>query len=206
MTVRWSPSDVSVLPPDRMGAGSPWDDIARRLSDAEKGHTGATVDLQPGGALVVRGAGQPATTVSALPSERMAGVNAGPIAGDVAVLRALDPANVEEWEPVMTTTIDGWKFRLSPNVAGAPTFAFLAFRSPTDGNAWRIAVLDPPMDNAFGHAPHMIRRPVGSAMIPVICGPGGAPARTLAEVRTHAAKWMVYTTRKRRGENPWFSL
>lgn len=198
---------TSTLPAMTMRAGSAWDDIARRLSDAEKGRDGgATVDLQPGGAIVVRGPGEVATTLSSLPNERMAALNRGPSPGDVEELRRLDPGNVEEWVPVSMTSLEGWKFRLRPDIDNALDYVFLAFRSPSDGNAWRISVLQPLMDDAFGHGPHMIRRPVGNVNIPVICGPGGAPAMTLAEVRTHAAKWMVYTARKHRGENPRFSL
>jgi hypothetical protein len=50
------------------------------------------------------------------------------------------------------------------------------------------------MDAEFGHDTHMIRTYVGWTEIPVICGPDGLPATDLAEVRTHAAKWMAYTS------------
>jgi hypothetical protein len=107
---------------------------------------------------------------------------------------------------VRTVHLSGWTFRLTPPFAGQRLFVFFAFRSPSDGNAFRIAVLDPDMDIQYGHAPHMISVHVGGRPIPVICGPGGRPARDLAEVRTHAAKWMAYTSARMSGRNPGFSL
>lgn len=130
----------------------------------------------------------------------------GPSPADVEILRSLDPGNTEHWTPVRTVHLSGWTFRLTPPFAGQRLFVFFAFRSPSDGNAFRIAVLEPDMDTEYGHAPHMISVHVGGRPIPVICGPGGRPARDLAEVRTHAAKWMAYTSARMSGRNPGFSL
>lgn len=130
----------------------------------------------------------------------------GPSAADVEILRRLDPGNAEDWTPVRTSHITGWTFRLTPPFASQRPFVFFAFRSPSDGNAFRIAVLEPGMDTEYGHAPHMISVHVGGRRIPVICGPKGSPARDLAEVRTHAAKWMAYTSARMSGRNPGFSL
>jgi hypothetical protein len=102
--------------------------------------------------------------------------------------------------------MSGWTFQLRPPFAGQQPFVFFTFRSPSDGNAFRIAVLEPDMDTEYGHAPHMIRVYVGNQQIPVICGPRGRPARHLPEVRTHAAKWMAYTSTRMAGRNPGFSL
>jgi hypothetical protein len=130
----------------------------------------------------------------------------GPSAADVEVLRRLDPGNAEDWTPVRTGRLTGWTFRLTPPFTGQRPFVFFAFRSPSDGNAFRIAVLDPDMDTEYGHAPHMVRIHVGGRPVPVICGPGGRPARDLAAVRAHAAKWMAYTSARIAGRNPGFSL
>lgn len=129
-----------------------------------------------------------------------------PAASDVELLRRLDPLRVEQWTPVGGDLIAGWAFRLEPPVPGQADFDFLAFRSPSEGNAYRIAVLDPDMDSEYGHSSHMMVTYIGRKRIPVICGPNGAPAETLADVRTHAAKWMAYTSRRLAGLNPGFSL
>jgi hypothetical protein len=130
----------------------------------------------------------------------------GPSTADIEILRRLDPGNTEDWVAVLTGRIRGWTFRLTSPFPGQQPFSFFAFRSPSDGNAFRIAVLEPDMDSEYGHAWHMIRAYVGGRPIPVICGPGGGPARDLAEVRTHAAKWMAYTSARMSGHNPGFSL
>lgn len=197
---------VSRLPEGRMAASS-WDEIAQTLRKVENGTArGSDVELRPGGTLVLTGRDGKAEPVSRLPQGRMAAANPGPTAADVETLRRLDPANVEEWAPVTSDLVAGWTFRLRPPFAGQATFVFFAFRSPSDGNAYRIAVLEPDMDNEFGHVPHMINAYVGGQRIPVICGPVGAPAANLAEVRTHAAKWMAYTSARIAGRSPGFSL
>jgi len=189
-------------------AATSWDEIAHALRSAEQGSPGGTdVELRPGGQLVLvyeehRLEAQP---LSRLPQDRMAATNAGPSSADVAVLRRLDPANMESWTPMETDLVSGWMFQMTPPVPGQAQFVFLAFRSPSDANAFRIAVLEPDMDAEFGHKPHMIRVHVGGRKIPVICGPEGRPARDLAEVRTHAAKWMAYTSRRIAGLDPGFS-
>ena len=198
---------VSRIPRGRMAAAS-WDEIAQALRNAEEGKSrGADVELHPGGELVLVFSeyGREAQPVSRLPQERMAAVNTGPSAEDVAILRRLDPGNTESWSPMQTGLIAGWTFRMTPPVPGQGQFVFLAFRSPSDGNAFRISVLHPDMDAEFGHLPHMIRTYVGGQRIPVICGPDGRPAADLAEVRTHAAKWMAYTSARMAGLNPRFS-
>ncbi len=197
---------VSRLPQGRMAASS-WDEIAQALRNAEEGRPGtADVELRPGGQLVLTDYGKDAQPLSRLPQDRMAAANSGPAEEDVAVLRRLDPGNAESWTPVLTDLIAGWTFRLTPPFPGQAKFVFFAFRSPSDGNAFRIAVLQPDMDAEFGHAPHMIRAHVGGQEIPVICGPDGSPAAGLAEVRAHAAKWMAYTSARMAGRNPRFSL
>jgi hypothetical protein len=136
----------------------------------------------------------------------MTAANRGPSLADVEVLQCLDPGNTEHWTPVCTEHLSGWTFWLTTPFAGQGPFVVFAFRSPSDGNAFRIAVLEPDMDIEYGHAPHMIRVHVGGRDIPVICGPKGRSARDLAEVRTHAAKWMAYTSARMSGRNPRFSL
>ena len=136
----------------------------------------------------------------------MPAANLGPSPADVEILRRLDPGNAEDWTPVFTARITGWTFRLMPPFSGQRPFVFFAFRCPSDGNAFRIAVLEPDMDTEYGHARHMISAYVGGRLIPVICGPGGRPATDLAMVRTHAAKWMAYTSARMAGRNPGFSL
>ena len=200
------PEPVSRIPQGRMAAAS-WDQIAQALRNAEEGRPGgADVELRPGGQLVLTDRGKDAQPVSRLPQDRMAAANTGPSQDDVDELRRLDPANTEQWSPVVTDQIAGWTFRLTPPILGQAQFVFFAFRSPSDGNAFRVAVLQPDMDAEFGHAPHMIRAHVGGKKIPVICGPDGRPAENLAQVRTHAAKWMAYTSRRMVGLNPGFSL
>jgi len=197
---------VSRIPRGRMAASS-WDEIAQALRNVEEGKPGwADVELRPGGQLLLAGPGKDAQPVSRLPRGRMAAANTAPAEADVAVLRRLDPGGAEQWSPVLTGLIAGWTFRLTPPFPGQGQFVFFAFRSPSDGNAYRIAVLRPDMDAEFGHIPHMIRAHVGGQKIPVICGPGGRPAAGLAAVRTHAAKWMAYTSARMAGRNPGFSL
>lgn len=200
------PDVVSVLPEGRMAAAS-WDQIAQTLRKVEEGKSGdADVQLRPGGTLVITGHDNPPQPVSRLPQGRMAAVNPGPSQGDVEVLRRLDPGNVEGWTPVLTDLVAGWTFRLTPPIPGQSQFVFFAFRSPSDRNAYRTAVLEPDMDRAYGHTPHMIHANVGGQRIPVICGPAGEPASDLAAVRTHAAKWMAYTSARLAGRDPGFSL
>lgn len=200
------PEPVSRIPQERMAAAS-WDQIAQALRSAEEGRPGgADVELRPGGHLVLTDRGKDVQPVSQLPQDRMAAASTGPSQADVNELRRLDPANTEQWSPVRTDLIAGWTFRLTPPIADQAQFVFFAFRSPSDGDAFRIAVLQPDMDAEFGHVPHMIRAYVGGKKIPVICGPGGRPAGDLAEVRTHAAKWMAYTSMRMAFLNPGFSL
>jgi hypothetical protein len=100
--------------------------------------------------------------------------------------------------------ISGWRFHLRP-LTGGPLFKFLAFRSPQDGGRFRIWPIEPNFDAHFGHKPHMITTTVGGQKVPVLCGPGGRAAATLAEARLYAAKWAVYTARSLREERTWFS-
>lgn len=202
---------ISRLPEGRMAASSSWEEIAEQLRRREEGRsTGAEVVLKPGGELEVswddEASPQP---LSKLPEGRMAVAQAGPSARDVKTLHALDPENLEGWEPTYDEDgageLEGWIFRLTPPQPDQDEFVFLAFRSPSEGNGWRISVLEPDMDYERGHGPHMITVSVGGMTVPVICGPNGAPARNLKEVRTHAAKWMAYTSRRMAGLDPGFS-
>jgi hypothetical protein len=136
----------------------------------------------------------------------MAAAHLAPSPEDVEIVRRLDPGNTEDWAPVLTPHVSGWTFRLTTPFADQRPFVFFAFRCPSDGNAFRISVLDPDMDTEYGHAWHMIRAYIGGRPFPVICGPGGRPAMDLAEARTHAAKWMAYTSARMSGRNPGFSL
>jgi hypothetical protein len=197
---------ISRLPEGRMATSSSWDEIAEELRLSEEGGSnGAEVVLKPGGGLEISRGDEAPRPLSKLPEGRMAAAAPGPSSADVEVLRRLDPQNLEGWEPVDDGELTGWVFRLTPPETDQTDFAFFAFRSPSDGNAWRISVLEPDMDYERGHGPHMISVSVGGMTVPVICGPGGAPARTLQEVRTHAAKWMAYTSRRMGGLNPGFS-
>ena len=191
---------------DDSAEGSSWDEIVRALRAAEEGKPGATeVQLRPGGQLVLTGRERDPQPLSRLPRSRMAAMDEGPSAGDVHALRQLDPANTEQWSPVVTSQISGWAFQMSPPLAGQPDFVFFAFRSPSDGNAYRVAVLEPDMDDEYGHLWHMIATHVGGRRIPVICGPSGKPAKDLATVRLHAAKWMTYVSAMLAGRAPGFS-
>ncbi|GAB3988982.1 hypothetical protein GCM10029978_112800 [Actinoallomurus acanthiterrae] len=194
---------LSKLPEERMAAAASWQEIRDLIRAQEEG--GPDVFLEPGGQFVVTGSDGSAQPLSKLPQERMAAVNEGPTEADVNLLRRLDPGNVERWEPVFTGEVAGWKFQMTPKYPGQRPFVFFAFRSPEDGNAFRIAPIYPDMDDKFGHRPHMIKVRVGSRKLPIICGPGGRAAATLAEVRTHAAKWMAYTSLRMAGKNPKFS-
>jgi hypothetical protein len=133
-------------------------------------------------------------------------VNQPPALADVELLRWLDPGNAEQWTPVLTGEITGWAFQMTPPFVGQGPFVFFAFRSPSDGNAYRIAVLEPDMDREYGHGTHVIAIHIGGQRVPVICGPDGRSAKDLAMVRTHAAKWMTYTSARMAGRNPGFSL
>ena len=124
---------------------------------------------------------------------------------DVDVIRELDPFNQEAWEPVYTTALDGWRFRLQVRPDGF-VFKFLAFRSPTESNQWRLSVLSPDMDGQLGHNSHIVIASVGGRSLPVLCvQAGAAPANNLEEVRAQAAKWAAYTQLRMDGRVPAFS-
>jgi len=91
---------------------------------------------------------------------------------DVDVIRELDPFNQEAWEPVYTTALDGWRFRLQVRPDGF-VFKFLAFRSPTESNQWRLSVLSPDMDGQLGHNSHIVIASVGGRSLPVLCVQAG---------------------------------
>ena len=75
----------------------------------------------------------------------------------------------------------------------------------SDGNALRISPLYPDLDSQYGHEPHMITARMGGEDVPVICGPAGRAARTFADARGDAAKWMVYTSYRMAGLRPPYS-
>ena len=201
------------LEPEMDGQGSEvwsrrspsWDEVNHMLGVAERGGKGMVdVGVTPGGALQLYSAGI-TRPLSKLPNDIMAAVTVGPRPADVDELRRLDPGNDEGWTPVDTTWLSGWKFSFQSPIEGQPPFEFLAFKSPSEGGWWRISVLRPNLDRELGHRPHHINIPVGSREVPVLCGPGGRPASSLAEVRVFAAKWMVYTSGRLAGLRPSFS-
>lgn len=194
---------VSVLPSQRMAADKSWNQVAEELRAAEEGTQRRDVVMNPGGQMevVTDGIARPA---SRLPQQRMAGKPYVTFA-DLDELKRLDTDNTEDWTPVYTASLDGWKFRLRPHPDGE-TFVFVTFRSPHESGKWRLWVLHPNMDDRFGHEPHMVNITLDGQVIPVICGaPGAAPANSLAEARTMAGKWAVYTQRKLLGQDPVFS-
>lgn len=186
--------NLSVLPRERMAGEDAWADIVRQLRDAEDGRDAQDVVMRPGGGMEVNEPGGQTRPLSRLPQEKMAAVNPKPSEADIAEIREIDPQRVEDWTPMLTGLLNGWKFRLRPD-PGAMEFVFLAFRSPQDGNNFRIFVVKPDVDKEYGHRPHMIGVNIGGQKIPVICGPNGRAARTLTEARGHAGKWMIYTHR-----------
>ncbi len=196
---------LSVLPSERMASQvTGWDEIVRNLRESEAGRGEQDVEMRPGGTLEVSTPEQTSRPLSQLPKERMAGLNAPPRSADIDEVKDIDPQNVEQWTPVQTGLLNGWKFRLRPE-PGADEFVFLAFRSPQDSNLFRIFVVKPNVDRLYGHQPHMISTTVGGEHIPVICGPEGRAARTLADARVHAGKWMAYTYLRNKRRNPGFS-
>lgn len=188
---------LSTLPIERMAAvPDAWADVVRNLRAAEEGADHEDVVMNAGGSLEVVTPGQERRELSKLPQERMAGDgNPEPNLDEVTDVMTIDPDRTEQWTPVQTGLLNGWKFRLRPE-QGASEFVFLAFRSPDDDDNFRIFVIKPDVDDEYGHRPHMISVTVGGEKIPVICGPNGRPARTLAEARAHAGKWMAYTYRR----------
>ena len=199
----------SVVPRERMaGALEPqgWDRIPEIISDHENSRSqGLDIAINPGGRLTVERSGQVRRT-SVVPDERMAADPHPRITvADVDVIRELDPFNQEAWEPVYTTALDGWRFRLQVRPDGF-VFKFLAFRSPTESNRWRLSVLSPDMGGQWGHGPHIVTAWVDGREMPVLCGrPGAAPANNLEEVRAQAAKWAAYTQVRMDGCVPAFS-
>ena len=169
----------SVVPRERMaGALEPqgWDRIPEIISDHENSRSqGLDIAINPGGRLTVERSGQVRRT-SVVPDERMAADPHPRITvADVDVIRELDPFNQEAWEPVYTTALDGWRFRLQVRPDGF-VFKFLAFRSPTESNRWRLSVLSPDMGGQWGHGPHIVTAWVGGREMPVLCGrPGQQP-------------------------------
>lgn len=200
---------ISVLPNDRM-AGQGWDAVAETMSDNENRTGNSEVEMKPGGAMEVHRpgrAGKPDTSrpLSVLPQDRMA---AKPTISfsDTDEIRRIDPTNVENWTPVYTSALDGWKFTLVPK-SGGVKFVFIAFRSPNDSGMWRIWVLRPNFDREkLGHKPHLITARVNNNDIPVICGPRGEATRTLAQARLVAGKWALYTQRRLDGDPVVFSV
>lgn len=144
--------------------------------------------------------------VSVLPQERMAASVPEPRLDEAREVMTLDPSRLEQWSPVKTSVLNGWRFQLTP-LAGGQTFKFLAFRNPADGNMFRIWVISPDMDSPdfVGHKNHMVGVTVGGERIAVLCGPGGKAAKDLATARAYAAKWALYTARRMRGEPTLFS-
>lgn len=200
---------LSVLPTERMAAGEDWATIVATLRAQESGRATPTdIVVRPGGALGQVPAGlttEHGHTVSKLPQERMATVVPGPTATDAEEISLLDPSNIECWTPVWRGGFGAWTFEMVPPIRGQLRFTFLVFRSPSDGNALRISPLYPNLDDEFGHEPHMITVRLGGERVPVICGPGGRAARTFAEVRGDAAKWMVFQSYRLAGLRPPFS-
>ncbi|MGE3288172.1 MAG: hypothetical protein AB7J32_19020 [Pseudonocardia sp.] len=200
------PVVLSALPRERMAAGDNWATIMETLRAQESGRrTPTDIVVEPGGRLTQVSAERVEESFSKLPPERMAAVNVGPSSADAAEISALDPANVECWTPVWHEDFGGWTFEMTPPIHGQRRFKFLVFRSPSDGNALRISPLYPDLDSQYGHEPHMITARMGGEDVPVICGPAGRAARTFADARGDAAKWMVYTSYRMAGLRPPFS-
>lgn len=202
------PNTLSTLPRERMAAGDDWATIVQTLRAQESGRRTATdIVVQPGGRLsqVPAVSAEEGEALSKLPEERMATANVGPVAADVEEISRLDPDNVECWTPVWHGAFGGWTFEMTPPIRGQRRFKFLVFRSPSDGMALRISPLRPNLDTQYGHTPHMITARLGGEDVPVICGPAGRPARSFADARGDAAKWMIYTSYRRAGLRPPFS-
>ncbi len=199
---------LSTIPAERMAADLPkdWAAVAEQLRRKEQGLPSQDVVLRPGGAVELNRPGEQPTQASRLPQEVMAATVPLPNMAEAAEVMRADPRRVEGWEPMTTSVLSGWKFRLQP-IPGGQVFTFLAFRNPSDGNLFRIWVLNPNMDDPLwhGHRHHMISVTVGGQRIPVLCGPGGTAACDLATARLYAAKWAVYTLRMMRGEKTCFS-
>lgn len=191
------PRPVSMVPQCRMSGGLEpmgWEQVTSTIGDHEQGlNLDTDVYINPGGylALGTEGASNPGSVV---PSMRMA-ASARPCVypSDIEVIRRLDPTNLEAWRSVRTTVLDGWRFRLQVRPEGF-VFEYLAFRSPTESNRWRLCVINPNVDDQWGHRSHIVTCTVNGWSLPVLCAqPGAAPARNLAEVRAQAAKWSAYT-------------
>lgn len=199
---------LSTVPAERMAGQVPagWAAIAEQLRRKEQGLPSQDVVLRPGGAVELSRPGEQPTQASRLPQDVMAAGVPLPNLEEATEVMRQDPSRVEGWEPVTTSLLSGWKFRLQP-ISGDQVFVFLAFRNPSDGNLFRLWVLNPNMDDPkwLGHKDHMISISIGGEVIPVLCGPGGRAAPDLATARTYAAKWALYTLRVLRGEQPCFS-
>ncbi len=199
---------LSTIPTERMAADVPgdWAAVAEQLRRKEQGMPAQDVVLRLGGAVELSRPGEEPTQASRLPQEVMAATVPLPNLDEAYAVMQADPRRVEGWEPVTTSVLNGWKFRLQP-IPGDQVFTFLAFRNPSDGNRFRIWPMNPNMDDPkwHGHRNHMISVTVGGQRIPVLCGPGGRATQDLATARLDAAKWALYTVRMMRGEKTWFS-
>lgn len=200
---------VSTLPRDVM-AGSAWDEVRQAMRQHERNERTSSVPaMLPGGQIVVHDqrshTDQP---IAVIPRDVMAATTVMPLTErDITDIEGLDPDNLEGWTPVYGQHVSGFMFTLSADpFPQLPPFVFFAFRSADDAGLWRVAVLSPNMDTAFGHTAHIVRTRVGSAQRAVLCGPGGRACRTLAEAREHAGKWKVYTAARMAGFDPGFSL
>ncbi|GGX25346.1 hypothetical protein GCM10010297_53170 [Streptomyces malachitofuscus] len=197
---------LSRLPQERMASGerASWNEVRSMIEDMER-NDGPDVELVPGGGFVRSDSSGSSQEISRIPQERMAAINPGPSRADIDLLSRLDPHNVEKWQPVVTSFLTGWRFQMQPPCSGQLPFVFFAFRSPSDGNAFRITPIRPNLDNVISHKKHMYSVKVGGQSVSVLCGPGGRSAADVAEVRTHAAKWMAYTSLRMAGKKPRFS-
>jgi hypothetical protein len=199
---------LSTVPSERMAGDVPsdWAVIADQLRRKEQGLPSRDVVIRPGGTVELSRPGETPTQASRLPQEVMAAAAPVPNLAEAAEVIRQDPRRIEAWEPVVTSVLSGWKFRLQP-IPGDQVFTFLAFRNPSEGNLYRLWVLNPNMDDPrwFGHKNHMVSVTVGGERIPVICGPGGRAAPDLAAARAYATKWSLYTLRLMRGEKACFS-
>ncbi|SMH32606.1 hypothetical protein SAMN06295885_0757 [Rathayibacter oskolensis] len=196
---------VSVVPEERMAAGSDWGSIIHRIRENEEGGgVGSdTVVVAPGGGLALIGKGEAeARNLSRVPEVRMA----GSLLDEAYEVSRLDPDNVEEWADVPGPSGSiAWKFALkAPWQTGH--FTFLTFKNPSRRNKWDLIPIFPNLDDSFGHSVHLIPQKFGSETVTIICGPGGEPAESLTAVRGVAAKWTAYTSARLAGRDPGFSL
>lgn len=178
----------------------PWANVDAWFTKQERGATPSQdLVMQPGGHMVLFDKGaEPdrGQVIGQVARGRMASQapawDAEWTRDEFEEVRKIDPDRREGWQPKRFGSVIGLQFEIG-NPAGFANpsyFKFLLIKEP--GTGWWIAPLHPNVDALQGHRHHMISRRVHGHEIPILCGPEGKPASSIAVARQFAGKWAFY--------------